>query len=75
MGSPVGTFSDDEVKDLSPADREKLKKLALRELAASRAIRSIIAKCPTLLTTDPSINKILRKKLAPKLAKLKKKKK
>jgi hypothetical protein len=73
MGSPVGTYDESEVSGLAPGDREALKRAAIRELRGSKEIRDIIERHPTLLTRDRKINKLLRKKLDPHLARLKKK--
>jgi hypothetical protein len=73
MGSPVGTYNDDELKGLSEADREELKRAALKELYDSKDIRKIIENHPTLLTRDREINKKLRGKLDSVLNRLRKK--
>jgi len=73
MGSPVGTYNDDEVKGLSEAEREELKRAALKELHESKEIRKIIEAHPTLLTRDREINQKLRGKLDSVLNRLRKK--
>jgi hypothetical protein len=65
MGNGVGTFHHDEVKDLSPGDREELKRQTLQQLETSQEIRAIINSNPELLTKIPEINAILRKNLTP----------
>jgi hypothetical protein len=73
MGSPVGTYDDDEVNNLSPKDREELKRRAVQTLLSSAEIRAIIKKNPTVLARDRKINKVLRQKLDPVLKRLKRK--
>jgi hypothetical protein len=65
MGSAVGTFTDEEVENLSPENRDQLKQAALQELRNNPDIRRIIEEDPTILTTNPDINEILREKLNP----------
>ena len=67
MGSPVGVFSNKEVKGLSKKDIELLKAHVLHHIQTSPEIRRILHSDRTLLrklTRDRRINKILRKKVA-----------
>lgn len=73
MGSPVGTFNDEEVAGLDEADRNKLKQHAVDHLFESPDIRAIIEQNPRILTTHESINPILREKLNPVLDQMKNK--
>jgi hypothetical protein len=64
MGSPVGVFSNEEVKGLSKNDIALLKAHVLHHIQTSREIRQILNRDRTLrrkLTRDPRINKILRR--------------
>ena len=74
MGNGVGVYDEDEVSDLSPSDREELKKFAMEQLNASEAIRDIIRNNPKLLTgltADPQIKSVLKGKLNPLFDRLK----
>lgn len=62
MGSPVGVFTDDEVKNLTPEDKAMLKEHILRHIQTSKEILDIIDNNPNLLTKDQGIKDILRKK-------------
>ena len=67
MGSPVGVFSNKEVKRLSKKDIALLKAHVLHYIQHSAEIRQILSadrKLLRKLTRDPRINKILRKKVA-----------
>jgi hypothetical protein len=64
MGSPVGVFSNKEVKALSKQDIALLKAYVLHLIQHSAEIRRILESDRRLLrklTRDPRINKILRK--------------
>ena len=64
MGSPVGVFSNEEVKELSKADIALLKAHVLHHIQTSREIRQILSRDRTLLrklTRDSRINKVLRR--------------
>lgn len=64
MGSPVGVFSNKEVKALSKKDIELLKAYVLHLIQHSPEIRQILnadRKLLRKLTRDPRINKILRR--------------
>jgi hypothetical protein len=69
----VGVYEDQEVQDLTPQEREQLKKHTLEQLHASQEVREIINKYPVLVTKDPNINKALRAVLDPRLDRIKKK--
>jgi hypothetical protein len=73
MGNEVGVYEDQEVQDLTPQEREQLKKHTLEQLHASQEVREIINKYPVLVTKDPNINKALRAVLDPRLDRIKKK--
>jgi hypothetical protein len=67
MGSPVGVFSNKEVKGLSKRDIALLKAHVLNHIQTSAEIRQILNRDPRLLrrlTKDPRINKILRREVA-----------
>jgi hypothetical protein len=67
MGSPVGVFSNKEVKALSKKDIALLKAYVLHLIQHSPEIRQILnadRKLLRRLTRDPRINKILRKEAA-----------
>jgi hypothetical protein len=67
MGSPVGVFSNKEVKALSKKDIALLKAYVLHLIQHSPEIRQILnadRKLLRKLTRDPRINKILRKEAA-----------
>lgn len=67
MGSPVGVFSNKEVKALSKKDIALLKAYVLHLIQHSAEIRRILhsdRKLLRKLTRDPRINKILRKEAA-----------
>ena len=64
MGSPVGVFSNKEVKGLSAKDIALLKAHVMDQIQTSEEIREILNRDRTLLrklTRDPRINKILRR--------------
>jgi hypothetical protein len=64
MGSPVGVFSNKEVKALSKQDIALLKAYVLHLIQHSAEIRQILESDRKLLrklTRDPRINKILRR--------------
>jgi len=73
MGNEVGVYENQEVQDLTPQEREQLKKHTLEQLHASQEVRDIINKNPVLVTKDPNINKALRAALDPRLDRIKKK--
>jgi len=73
MGSEIGVYSNQEVQDLTPEEREDLKKHTLEQLHASQEVRDIINKNPLLVTKDPNINKTLRAVLDPRLDRIRKK--
>jgi hypothetical protein len=67
MGSPVGVFSNKEVKALSKKDIALLKAYVLHLIQHYPEIRQILnadRKLLRKLTRDPRINKILRKEAA-----------
>ena len=67
MGSPVGVFSNEEVKELSKSDIALLKAHVLNHIQTSTEIRRILSRDRTLLrklTRDPRINKVLRREAA-----------
>ena len=71
MGSPVGVYSEKELKALKPQARAKLKARVLREILTSNAIRAILKKNPKLLTKNAAVRKILKKNTTPTLKQLK----
>jgi hypothetical protein len=75
MGSPVGVFSDKEVKGLHKKDKARLRAHVVRHILSSAEIRRIIHANPKLLTRDPRVRKILRTKAGALHRRLKKKKK
>jgi hypothetical protein len=68
MGSSVGTYDDNEVANLSDQARADLKQQAVRHLLDSPEVRAIIEQHPEILANDRRINKVLREKLDPVLA-------
>jgi hypothetical protein len=67
MGSPVGVFTNKEVKRLSKKDIALLKAHVLHHIQTSPEIRRILEADRTLLrklTGDRRINRILRRKVA-----------
>jgi hypothetical protein len=67
MGSPVGVFSNNEVKGLSKKDIALLKAHVIHHILTSADIRRILhsdRKLLRKLTKDPRINKILRREAA-----------
>jgi hypothetical protein len=76
MGSPVGVFSNDEVKGLSKKDITLLKAHVVHHIQTSAEIRRILIadrKLLRKLTTDPRINKILRREAVALKQRLEKK--
>jgi hypothetical protein len=63
MGDLIGVFEDDEVKHLTPQQKEEQKRRVLELLQNNKEIRDIIAKKPKLLTRDSDINAIIRREL------------
>jgi hypothetical protein len=77
MGSPVGVFSNEEVKELSKNDIALLKAHVLNQIQTSKEIRQILSRDRTLLrklTRDPRINKVLRREVAALKRRLEEKK-
>ncbi|TMJ26914.1 MAG: hypothetical protein E6G96_13725 [Alphaproteobacteria bacterium] len=77
MGSPVGVFSNEEVKGLTAADIQLLKAHVIHHIQTSPEIRRILnadRKLLRKLTTDKRINKILRKEAAAMKKRLERKK-
>jgi hypothetical protein len=72
MGDMVGVYTEDELKGLSPQDRNLLKQKVLQQLQTSPAIWAIINKDPGILTRDPHIKPILQRGARPLLNRLKK---
>ena len=67
MGSPVGVFSNNEVKGLSKKDIALLKAHVIHHILTCEDIRRILhadQKLLRKLTRDPRINKILRREAA-----------
>ena len=67
MGSPLGVFSNKEVKGLSKKDIALLKAHVLHHIQNSAEIRRILNADRNLLrrlTKDPRINRILRREVA-----------
>jgi hypothetical protein len=62
MGVPVGVFDDEEVKNLSEADKRLLKEYILGQIQTSEEVRRIIRDNPRILTVDPDVRTILRQK-------------
>jgi hypothetical protein len=76
MGSPVGVFSNKEVKGLSKKDIALLKAHVLDHIQNSAEIRRILnadRKLLRRLTGDPRINRILRKQVGALKKRLQKK--
>lgn len=73
MGSAVGVFRESEVEHLSPSDRDKLKRHALRHLQSAKEIRAIMKKNPKLFTKNEDVKKLMRRKLSPVLKRMPKK--
>src|SRR5260370_39662450 len=76
MGSPVGVFSNKEVKALSKQDIALLKAHVLPYIQHSAEIRQILnadRKLLRKLTRDPRINKMLRREAAALKKRLEKK--
>jgi hypothetical protein len=62
MGSPVGVFTDAEVRKLTVKQKKTLREHVILYLQTSAEIRRIIRDNPKLLTKNAKIKKILRKK-------------
>jgi len=76
MGSPVGVFSNDEVKGLSKTDIALLKAHVIHHIQTSPDIRRILhsdRKLLRRLTRDPRINRILRREAGAMKKRLEKK--
>jgi hypothetical protein len=76
MGSPVGVFSNEEVKGLSAKDIALLKAHVLHLIQTSPDIRRLLhsdRKLLRKLTRDPRINKILRREAIAMKKRLEKK--
>ena len=67
MGSPVGVFTEDEVKHLTRKQRAALKKEVLKHLRTAPEIHKIIRADPKHLTKHPKIRRALRAKLRHRL--------
>ncbi len=77
MGSGVGVFTDNEVKDLDDEDRKRLKEQIVHHLQTSEDIRRIVSEKPNLLpdflASHTEIRDKLQEKARPLLERLKKK--
>jgi hypothetical protein len=62
MGSPVGVFTDAEVRELTAKQKKMLREHVIQHIRTSAEIRRIISDNPKLLTKNAKIKKILRKK-------------
>ena len=72
MGDPVGVFTDSEVKELDVREKILLKEHILHHIQTSAEIRRIISANPKLLTKNPRVRAILRKKAGALHKRLKK---
>jgi hypothetical protein len=72
MGDMVGVHTEEELKTLSPQQREQLKQQILDQLQTSPEIRKIINEDPQILTSDSRINEVLKRELRPFFDSLKK---
>jgi hypothetical protein len=72
MGSPVGVFSNEEVKGLTDDDIALLKRHVVQLIQTSPEIRDIIYADPKLVTAHDPIREILRTKARALLDRLKK---
>jgi hypothetical protein len=72
MGFAVGVFTDAEVKELTVNEKKRLKEHVIHYIRTSAEIRRIISNNPRLLTKNPKIRKVLRKKARKQLMQLKK---
>ena len=62
MGSPVGVFSNEEVKGLTDDDIALLKQHVVQLIQTCPEIRDIILEDPKLVTRNERIREILRTK-------------
>jgi hypothetical protein len=74
MGRLVGVFTDEEVQELSEKDKELLRTHIVQQMRTSAEIAKVLQENPKLLTGDPKIREILRKRAAPLQKRLKKNK-
>jgi hypothetical protein len=68
VGDTLGVFTNSEVKELNPDERELLKHHIIQQLQTSEEVHKIIGANPKLLqalTKHPKIRKILRAKARP----------
>jgi hypothetical protein len=72
MGFAVGVFTDPEVKELTVHEKKMLRAHVIKYMRTSAEIRRIISDNPKLLTKNPKIRKILRRKARKQLMRLKK---
>jgi hypothetical protein len=70
MGDAVGVHDEAELAGLTAQQRDQVKGEILRQLQTSSEIRAIIDKEPRLLTRNKDINDVLKRVLAPFLARL-----
>jgi hypothetical protein len=73
MGNAVGVFSEEEVQELDVKEKALLKEHILHHIHTSAEIHRIISADPKLLTKNPRIREILRKKAGALHKRLKKK--
>jgi hypothetical protein len=73
MGSPVGVFTDEEVKELTINEKRLLKEYIIQYIVTSAEIRRVISDNPKLLTRNAKIRKVLRRKAGKLHRRLKKK--
>ena len=59
-------FNDDELEDLSKADRKRLKQAVLKEIRTSPEVRKLLKTKPEVFANRRDVREIVRKKLKPK---------
>jgi hypothetical protein len=68
MGSPIGTFDDYEIGDLTPNECAQLREEIIKQFTASEDIRTILRSKPTVLKpfldSNPDIRRALRNGVA-----------
>jgi hypothetical protein len=67
MGSPVGVFTNAEVRELTVKQKKMLREHVVQLIQTSAEIRRIVRDNPKLLTKNAKIKKILRSKLRNRL--------
>lgn len=74
MGSPVGVFTEEEVKELTSNEKKLLKEHIVQHMQTSPEVGRILSGNPKILTGNKKIRTVLRRKANKLRNRLRKKK-